>query len=148
MNKILELQEFRPYIRGLSVWVGYKQSIVYYIRDPRRHGASHIPLFGPVPITDVVTGITAYSLKPLYIGIALGFFSILISFLLIIHTFHAKFNNLTALGSAGILIAISFFSGIILLSQGIIGIYLARIFEQVRGRKQYVIKDIKTNKKN
>jgi glycosyltransferase involved in cell wall biosynthesis len=148
LDKILELQEFRPYIRGLSVWVGYKQSIVYYIRDPRRHGASHIPLFGPVPITDVVTGITAYSLKPLYIGIALGFFSILISFLLIIHTFHAKFNNLTALGSAGILIAISFFSGIILLSQGIIGIYLARIFEQVRGRKQYVIKDIKTNKKN
>jgi polyisoprenyl-phosphate glycosyltransferase len=146
LDKILELEEFRPYIRGLSVWVGFKQSIVYYIRDPRRHGASHIPLFGPAPITDVVTGITAYSLKPLYIGVILGFLSILISLLLIIHTLHAKFNNLSALGSAGILIAISFFSGIILLSQGIIGIYLARIFEQVRGRKKYVIKNIKLPK--
>ena len=148
LDEILELEEFRPYIRGLSVWVGFKQSIVYYVRDSRRHGASHIPLFGPAPITDVVTGITAYSLKPLYIGIILGFISILISFFLIIHTFYAKFNNLSAFGSAGILIAISFFSGIILLTQGIIGIYIARIFEQVRGRKRFVVKDIKTHKQN
>ena len=66
-----------------------------------------------------------------------------ISLMLFIHTIFAKLNNLTALGSAGILISISFFSGIILLSQGITSIYIARIFEQVRGRKRYVIKDIK-----
>ena len=66
-----------------------------------------------------------------------------ISLMLFIHTIFAKLNNLTALGSAGILISISFFSGIILLSQGITAIYIARIFEQVRGRKRYVIKDIK-----
>ena len=148
LDKILELQEFRPYIRGLSVWVGFKQSIVYYVRDPRRHGASHIPLFGPAPIADVVTGITAYSLKPLYIGVILGLFSILVSLLLIVHTFYSKISGLSAFGSAGILIAISFFSGIILISQGIIGIYIARIFEQVRGRKKYVIKDIKLHETN
>ena len=66
-----------------------------------------------------------------------------VSLILILHTIYAKLNNLTALGSAGILISISFFSGIILLSQGIMAIYIARIFEQVRGRKRYVIKDIK-----
>jgi len=65
---------------------------------------------------------------------------------LILHTLYSKLNDLTALGSAGILIAISFFSGIILFSQGIIGLYIARIFEQVRGRQQYVIKDIKDSK--
>ena len=45
LAKILELQEFRPYIRGLSVWVGFKQSKVNYIRSPRSSGESHFPLF-------------------------------------------------------------------------------------------------------
>ena len=143
LNKILELNEFRPYIRGLSVWVGYKQANIYYVREPRASGKSQFALLGSGPINEFLTGLTAYSLKPLYVGIISGLIAMLISLLLIIHTLYAKINNLTVLGSAGILIAISFFSGIILFSQGIISIYIARIFEQVRGRKRYVIKDIK-----
>jgi|TARA_B100000780_G_scaffold220610_1_gene159652 glycosyltransferase involved in cell wall biosynthesis len=143
LNKILELKEFRPYIRGLSVWVGFKQTIIHYIREPRASGQSQFSLLSSGPVNEFITGLTAYSLKPLYVGIVLGFFSIFISLLLIIHTFYSKFNDLTALGSASILIAISFFSGMILFTQGIIGIYIARIFEQVRGRKKYVIKDVK-----
>jgi len=143
LGKILELKEFRPYIRGLSVWVGFKQSIVYYIREPRGLGQSKFSLFSAGPINEFLTGLTAYSLKPLYIGIILGFFSMFISLILIVYTYYLKFNDLTALGSAGILITISFFSGMILFTQGVIGIYIARIFEQVKGRKRYVIKDIK-----
>ena len=146
LNKILELKEFRPYIRGLSVLVGFKQSKIFYVRESRYSGKSKFTLFGTGPVNEFITGLTAYSLKPLYVGILFGFFSIIISIILIIHTLYAKFNNLTALGSASILISISFFSGIILFSQGIIGIYIARIFEQVRGRKRYVIKDIKEMK--
>jgi len=148
LNEILELKEFRPYIRGLSVWVGFKQSNVYYVREARASGKSHFALFGSGPVNEFITGITSYSLKPLYLGIILGFISILISLLLIIHTLYTKFNGLSALGSASILIAISFFSGIILFTQGIIGVYVARIFEQVRGRTRYVIKDIKKSKIN
>ncbi len=143
LDKILELKEFRPYIRGLSVWVGFKQAKIYYVREPRSSGKSNFSLFGSGPVNEFLTGITAYSLKPLYLSIILGFFAMFISLMLFIHTIFAKLNNLTALGSAGILISISFFSGIILLSQGITSIYIARIFEQVRGRKRYVIKDIK-----
>ncbi len=72
----------------------------------------------------------------------------LVSLILILHTIYAKLNNLTALGSASILITISFFSGMILLSQGITAIYIARIFEQVRGRTRYIIKDIKNHTHN
>ena len=143
LDKILELKEFRPYIRGLSVWVGFKQAKIYYVREPRSSGKSNFSIFGSGPVNEFLTGITAYSLKPLYLSIILGFFAMFISLMLFIHTIFAKLNNLTALGSAGILISISFFSGIILLSQGITAIYIARIFEQVRGRKRYVIKDIK-----
>tara|TARA_Y100000591_G_C21736047_1_gene646686 strand:+ start:50 stop:988 length:939 start_codon:yes stop_codon:yes gene_type:complete len=145
LDKILELKEFRPYIRGLSVWVGFRQAKVNYVREPRSFGKSNFSIFGPGPVNEFLTGITSYSLKPLYLSIILGFFAIFVSLILIIHTIYAKINNLTALGSAGILISISFFSGIILLSQGISAIYIARIFEQVRGRKRFVIKDIKEN---
>jgi|TARA_B100000959_G_C14949141_1_gene611128 dolichol-phosphate mannosyltransferase len=143
LDKILELKEFRPYIRGLSVWVGYKQSKIFYVREARSSGKSNFSFFGSGPVNEFLTGITAYSLKPLYVSIILGFLAMFVSLMLILHTIYAKLNNLTALGSAGILISISFFSGIILLSQGITAIYIARIFEQVRGRKRYVIKDIK-----
>ena len=146
LDKILELKEFRPYIRGLSVWVGFRQTKIFYVREPRGSGISKFPLFNTSPsgpLNEFITGLTAYSIKPLYIGVLLGVFSIFVSLLLIIHTLHAKFNDLTAFGSAGILISISFFSAMILFTQGIIGVYIARIFEQVRGRTRYVIKNIK-----
>ena len=140
--EILKQKEFRPYVRGLSVWVGFKQDFVFYEREARGEGESKMPLLSAGPITDFINGVTSYSLKPLYLGIIFGFASIVISFLLIIYALYLKFNNLAIPGSTSIIIAISFFSGILLFTLGIIGIYLARIFEQTKGREQYVIKEI------
>ena len=143
LDNILNQKEFRPYVRGLSVWVGYKQSFCYYERQARGSGSSKMPLLSSGPVVDFINGVTSYSLKPLYFGIFAGFFSIFISIVLIIYALYLKFNNLAIPGSTSIIIAISFFSGILLFTLGIIGIYLARIFEQTKGRDQYVIKDIK-----
>ena len=82
------------------------------------------------------------SLELLY-SIIFGFFAIFISIILSLHTLYAKLNGLAAFGSASIIIIVCFFSGIILLTQGISAIYISRIFEQVRGRKQYIIEEIK-----
>ena len=146
LDKILNQKEFRPYVRGLSVWVGFKQSFHYYERQARGSGESKMPLLSKGPVTDFLNGITSYSLKPLYMGIFLGFFSILISAVLIIYALYLKFNGLAILGATSIIIAVSFFSGILLFTLGVIGIYLARIFEQTKGRDQYVIKEIKDYK--
>ena len=146
LDKILNQKEFRPYVRGLSVWVGFKQTFYKYERQARGSGKSKMPLLSKGPVTDFITGITSYSLKPLYIGIFFGFLSIIISLLLIIYALYLKFNNLAVPGSTSIIIAISFFSGILLFTLGVIGIYLARIFEQTKGRDQYVIKEIKDYK--
>ena len=146
LEKILNQKEFRPYVRGLSVWVGFKQAYINYERQARGSGKSKMPLLSAGPVTDFINGITSYSLKPLYIGIFFGFFSFLVSVLLIIYALYLKFNNLAIPGATSIIIAISFFSGILLFTLGIIGIYLARIFEQTKGRDQYVIKDIKDYK--
>ena len=143
LKRILLQNEFRPYIRGLSIWVGYKQSFVKYERDPRAEGESKFPLFSKGPITEFISGITSYSLKPLYLGVVLGFLSLIFSIILILYALYSKFLGVAAPGSTGIIITISFFCGILLFTIGIIGIYLARIFEQTKGREQYVIKDIK-----
>ena len=146
LKEILKQKEFRPYVRGLSVWVGFKQDFVYYEREARGEGESKMPLLSAGPITDFINGVTSYSLKPLYVGIIFGLISMIISFLLIIYALYLKFNNLAIPGSTSIVISISFFSGIILFTLGILGIYLARIFEQTKGREQYVIKEIKDYK--
>jgi polyisoprenyl-phosphate glycosyltransferase len=146
LNEILKQKEFRPYVRGLSVWIGFKQDFIFYEREARGVGESKMPLLSAGPITDFINGVTSYSLKPLYIGIIFGFISMAISFLLIIYALYLKLNNLAIPGSTSIIITVSFFSGIILFSLGIIGIYLARIFEQTKGREQYVIKEIKDYK--
>lgn len=143
LDKILEQNEFRSYIRGLSVWVGFKQSFVKYIRDPRGAGETKFPLFSAGPVTQFINGVTAYSLKPLYAGIILGLISLLFSFCLILYTLYMKITNISVPGTASIIITISFFSGIILFTLGVVSIYIARIFEEVRGRDSYIIKNIK-----
>lgn len=143
LENILRQKEFRPYVRGLSVWVGFKQTFVYYERQARGSGLSKMPLLSSGPVVDFINGVTSYSLKPLYIGIFFGFFSILVSLILIIYFLFLKINDLAVPGSTSIIISISFFSGILLFTLGIIGIYLARIFEQTKGRDQYIIKEIK-----
>lgn len=143
LDKILENKEYKPYVRGLSVWVGFNQTKVHYIREPRTRGKSKAKLLSIPVIEDFLVGLMAYSVKPLYFSIAFGFFSFLISIVLIIYVLYLKFNNLTAFGSASILIFISFFSGVILFSLGILGLYVARIYEQVIDRKKYIIKEVK-----
>jgi dolichol-phosphate mannosyltransferase len=143
LEKILAQNEFRPYVRGLSVWVGFKQSFVHYVREARAHGKSKFSLLSQGPITEFISGVTSYSLKPLYVGIFLGFFSLFFSAGLIVYALYAKFNNLAIPGTTGIIIVISFFSGILLFTLGIMGIYLARIFEQTRGREKYIVMNIK-----
>tara|TARA_A100001011_G_scaffold398919_1_gene505185 strand:- start:2755 stop:3684 length:930 start_codon:yes stop_codon:yes gene_type:complete len=143
LNVILKQSEFTPYLRGMSVWVGFEQSYVEYVRESRNLGKSQFPLLSSGPAWMFVTGVTAYSLKPLYIGIFLGFISIIFSGMLIVYALIGKYFGNAVPGSSGIIITISFFSGMILLTLGIIGIYVARIFQEVRGRESYVIKNIK-----
>jgi len=78
----------------------------------------------------------------LYLGIIIGLFAILFSFILIIYALYLKFTNLAIPGSSGVIITVAFFSGIILTTIGITGLYIARIYEQTQGRPRYIIKNI------
>ena len=147
LDKILEQKEYNPYIRGLSVWVGFKQTYVDYVRDARGAGESKFSLFAEGPVTQFIRGVTSYSLKPLYLGVLLGFFAFLFSIILIVYALYAKLTGIAVPGTTSIIIVVSFFSGALLSTMGIMGIYLARIFEQTKGRTRYVIKNIKNYRK-
>ena len=100
------------------------------------------------PIAEFVRGITGYSTGPLYLGIIIGLFAILFSFILIIYALYSKFAGIAIPGSSGVIITIAFFSGAILTTIGITGLYIARIYEQTQGRPRYIIKNIIEPKNN
>ena len=67
----------------------------------------------------------------------------MLSIFILIYALYLKLNNLSVPGTAGILVVISFFSGNILISLGVLGIYIGKIFDQTKNRQQYIIKEIK-----
>jgi dolichol-phosphate mannosyltransferase len=140
INYILKFNESDPYLRGLSVWIGFRQYYYEYIRDPRKYGSSQYSIIQAAP--EFLRGVTSFSVKPLYLGIILGFFSVFVSFGLVVFSIITKLLNTAVPGVSGILIAISFFSGIIMLNIGLLGIYVAKINNQVMGRPRYIIENI------
>lgn len=142
LNEIINMKEKDPYLRGLSIWVGFDQAFYDYVRQPRKTGQSKFTFFTKNPYLELIRAITSFSSKPLYLGILLGLFTIVFSIVLILYSLFIKFFDLATSGVPSILITISFFSGVILVKLGIISLYLGRIYEQIKNRPQYIIKDI------
>ena len=133
----------------MSVWVGFKQAYVEYTRLPRRTGVSKFPiLLSKNPTLELIRGITSHSAGPLYVTIVIGIITTFFSILLIFYAFYLKFFGSAVKGTTGIIISISFFSGIILTSIGTIGLYIGRIYEQLKGRPQYIIDEIIEKEEN
>lgn len=142
VRKILELKEYDPYMRGLSVWVGFKQEFILYRREARFGGATKFPLFSKGPIREFSRGLIAYSAAPLLISFSLGLIVSLLSIVLIAWALLTKLMGIAAPGASSVLIAIAFFSGAILMSNGIIGIYISKIYYEAKGRPRYIIESV------
>jgi len=93
LDIIINQKEFDPYIRGLSVWAGFKQSFVKYNRNERLSGKTHFSIFSKGPVLEFLRGLTSYSTKPLYISIIVGLFGIILSILILIYALYLKLNN-------------------------------------------------------
>ena len=134
------MRERDRYMRGLVAWVGFKQVGVYYDRDQRYAGKSS---FSPRKyLKFALSGITAFSERPLYLASYLGSLTTLLSFLVSVYVIVSKLNDPTSVTIGGwtSLIVISlFFGGVQLLTIGVLGIYLGRIFNQVKERPLYLV---------
>ena len=133
------LPEHNKFLRGLFSWVGFKQAPFEYERKERFAGTTKYPLKKMLKLAG--DGIISFSTKPLRIIGGIGVASIFVSFLVLLYSilsFIFKWNNLTA-GWTSIMVAITFFAGVQLLSIWIMSEYIARIYDESKGRPQYII---------
>ena len=139
VDVINKLPEHNKYLRGLFSWCGYKQYAFEYVREKRFAGKTKYPLRKMLKLAS--DGIISFSNKPLKLVGALGGCTILISFLLLIYSLLSyifKLNDLSA-GWTSIMVAITFFTGVQLLSLWIISEYIGKIYDDVKKRPEYII---------
>ena len=149
-DALKEVKERNRYVRGLISWLGFKQTSIEFERQERFAGETKYPLRKMLKLA--FDGITTFSYKPLklasYIGtiISLGSFAYLI-FVIVQRLF---FPETVQPGWASTLAVSLFFNGITLLMLGIMGEYVGRIYDEVKGRPLYIIKETKNidNDKN
>lgn len=132
------MPEKNRYVRGLVSWVGFKQIAVEYERDERFAGETKYPLKKMIKLS--ADGITSFSHKPLKVSIYFGITMSLLSFLTIFLVIVEKlFTNNTVPVWASIMSISLFFNGVTLTMLGILGEYIGRIYDEVKGRPQYII---------
>lgn len=139
VDTINNLPEHNKFLRGLFSWVGYKQYAFEYERKERFAGETKYPLKKMLKLA--LDGIMSFSSKPIKLVGILGVMAIIVSFIILIYTlvsFIFRLNNLSA-GWTSIMVTITFFSGVQLLSLWMISEYIGRIYDESKGRPQYVI---------
>ena len=135
-----QMTERNRFIRGMMSWVGFRQTYVEYERDERFAGETKYPLKKMIKFAS--DGIIAFSTKPLRIVMSLGLLSVLISIIVLLYTITVKIIvNGTQTGWASIMVAITFFSGIQFLGLGIVGQYIARLYDESKNRPIYIVKE-------
>ena len=133
------MPEHNKFLRGLWGWIGYNQTAYEYERKERFAGKTKYPLKKMLKLAS--DGIIGFSTKPLKIIGGLGVISIIISVIILIYSilsFAFKWNNL-APGWTSIMVCITFFSGVQLLSIWIMSEYIGRIYDESKSRPQYII---------
>ena len=136
---IKQLPEHNKFLRGLFSWVGFKQIPLEYERKERFAGKTKYPLKKMIKLA--LDGITSFSTKPLKILGVLGIFSVLISFIILIYaliSFAFNLNHLTP-GWTSLMVTMTFLGGVQLLSIWLISEYIGRIYDESKGRPEYII---------
>ncbi len=139
VDAINQLPEHNKFLRGLFSWVGYKQIPFEYERQERFAGKTKYPLNKMLKLAS--DGIIGFSTKPLKLVGAIGIMSVCISFILLLYAIASYIWNLNNLSSGwtSIMVAITFFAGIQLLSIWIISEYIGRIYDESKRRPQFII---------
>lgn len=139
IDVINTMPEHNKFLRGLFSWVGFQQKAYFYEREERKAGKTKYPFRKMWKLAS--DGIISFSTKPLKIVGGLGCITIVLSIAILIYSlvsyaFHL--NHLTP-GWTSIMVAITLFSGVQLLSIWIMSEYMARIYDETRHRPEYII---------
>ncbi|MCZ7573036.1 MAG: glycosyltransferase family 2 protein [Ardenticatenaceae bacterium] len=134
------MRELHRFMRGMAAWVGFRQTGVPYVRQARFAGETHYPFQKMLKLA--LNAITSFSYFPLQLATYAGFTLATISLVFIIIVVILRLSGMQAfLGQATTLIAVLFLGGVQLLSLGILGEYIGRIYEEVKHRPLYIVAD-------
>ena len=145
LQEFANFKEVNIFLRGMIPLVGFKSTSVYYERHERIAGESHYPLKKMLALA--FDGITSLSVKPIRMITGLGLIVTIISFLLIIWAIVGKIQGSTVSGWSSTISIICFLGGVQLLSLGIIGEYIGKIYLETKARPRYIISERTENLK-
>jgi glycosyltransferase involved in cell wall biosynthesis len=140
VDTLIQMREHNRFMRGLSVWVGFRQECVQYDRQERFAGSTHYPFLKMLRFS--VDAITGFSYAPLQLATTFGFVLAGLSLLGIMLTIILRIFGGAIVGQGTTLIVVLFLGGIQLIFLGVIGEYLGRIYDEVRGRPLYIVSDL------
>lgn len=139
LDALLEYKEQNLYIRGLVPLVGFKSNKIFYSRAARLAGESKYPLKKMLGLA--VEGITSLTVTPLRTIAALGFGISFFSVFAALYALIEKFSGNTVEGWTSVMIAIFFLGGVQMLSLGVIGEYIGKIYMETKERPKYFIEE-------
>ncbi len=140
VDVLVKMREQHRFMRGLSAWVGFRQKAVPYIRQERFAGTTKYPLRKMINFS--LDAITSFSHVPLKLATSFGFALAGISLLGILIAVILRIFTGAIVGQASTLILVLFLGGIQLIFLGIIGEYLGRIYDEVRARPLYIVREV------
>lgn len=144
LDGLSEFHEVNLFLRGIVPMIGYQTDVVYYERSERFAGESKYPL--KKMISFAMEGITSLSNKPIKMITNLGIFVFLMSFVILAYSLIRHFAGATITGWTTIIASIWAIGGLILLSLGVIGEYIGKIYMETKERPRYIIEQFLNDK--
>ncbi len=134
------LRERHRFIRGLTAWVGFPATSVSYVRPPRAHGETKYPFRKMVRFA--VDALTSFSYVPLQLATWLGFAVSAFSFFYILVVLVLKVLHINVPGWTTLMVFVLLIGGVQLMVMGVLGEYLGRIYEEIKGRPLYLVDEV------
>jgi len=139
LDALLAMPERARFLRGMTVWIGFTQTAVPFVRQERHAGVTKYPLRKMLRFS--FDAITSFSSAPLQFATFLGFLFSVLAFLAIPLTIIARYTEIYPRGVPSTIVVILFLGGIQLITVGIIGEYVGRIYDEVKHRPLYVVRE-------
>ncbi len=139
-NFLTQLPEHNKFLRGLVAWGGFKEDSVYFDREARLSGTTHYSLATMINLA--LDGILSFSTKPLRIATYIGFTTSLLGAVGILYALYRRFflsHEYWVTGWTGLIVSILFMGGIQLITIGIIGEYIGKMYRETQNRPSYLI---------
>lgn len=141
VDAMLAMPERARFLRGMSAWVGFRQVGVNYTRSARYAGETKYPLRKMLRFA--ADAVTSFSTAPLRLVSALGYLMVLFCFVYLVYTLFVRFaTDTTVAGWTSVVVLVLLIGGIQLLSLGIVGQYIARIYDESKARPLYIIDEV------